>query len=115
MGDKMRETNEKKTDIKNSPVAKKPTCTHKDIVTLDEESDRRYCAKGQDLHGAKCMSCNIGFGKEHNIPSITQPIYVYNNRTATGCIHVFYQDCYNTKMKNDGINNGNQQTRRKFN
>ena len=59
------------------------------------------------------MSCNIEFGEEHNIPFITQHIYVCNNRIATECIHVFCQDCYNTKVKNDGINNGNRQTQRK--
>ena len=88
-----------KKATKKSVIAQK--CTHNDISAFNEETDRRYFSKGWDLHGSKCMTCNIKFGEGTNIPSISQPIYVCNNRIATGCKHAFCQDCYLIKMKSD--------------
>ena len=90
-------------------------CTHNDIFAFNEETDRRYFSKGWDLHCSKCMTCNIKFGEGTYIPSITQPIYVCNNRIATGCTHAFCQDCYSVKMKSDANSNRSRRTRRNLN
>ena len=102
-----------KTITRKSIITKK--CTHNDILAFNEEADRRYFVKGWDLHGSKCMSCNIKFGEGTNMPSITQPVYICNNRIATGCKNAFCQDCYLMKMKSDGNNKRSRRTRKKLN
>ena len=114
-----RKNTAKKKTLPSKITTKKPVttqrCTHNDIFAFDEEADRRYFLKGWDLHGSKCMTCNIKFGEGTNIPSISQPIYVYNNRITTGCTHAFCQQCYSVKMNSDTNNNRSRRTRKKLN
>ena len=103
-----------KTKKKTSNVNRRENvkCCHTEQWNYTIETDSRYCKEEMDLHGVKCDRCKAAFGTRKQIPPCrTQPTFVCNNRTITGCNHSFCAVCY-LRMLNDNDNNSKRRTQR---
>jgi hypothetical protein len=105
-----KEQREKQKKQQNEPEPPKVVCTHDDLGSLSEESQKGYCGPNAYLHEGQCSSCAMKFVEKKQADdeielNTKNPVWVcrvYSTQSGD-CKFALCNKCYVNKLINSPV------------